>query len=78
MTYKNDIQIPQLEHTWECIDRFKVNGSLGEPGVSYHGPLTKIKPFASVLGELGSLVTNCSWGLWANKDNRPQCASFKV
>ena len=43
-----------------------------------HRPLTKTTPFASVLGELGSPVTNCSHGLWVDIDKRPPIPSFKV
>ena len=50
----------------------------GVPRVSYHGPLTKITPFASVLGESGSPVTTCNRGLWADRDSRPPYTSFNV
>ena len=55
--------IPGDERDW-----FRSKGSPGEPGVSYHGPITRTTPFASILWELGSLVTNFSRGLWADID----------
>ena len=53
------------------------NGSPGEPRVSSQGPLTSITPFASILGESGSPLTNCSRELWADMGIRPPCATLK-
>ena len=57
------------------IARFKVKRRLGVPGVSYHGPLTKITPFALVLGESSSLVTTCSWGSRPASMRQLQCVN---
>ena len=59
-------------------DWFRLKGSPGELGVSYHRPLTKTTPFDSVLGESGNPVINYSRELWADIDKRPTIPSFKV
>ena len=59
-------------------DWFRLKGSPGELGVSYHRRLTKMTPFTSVLGESGSLITNCSQGLWVDMDRQLLVSSFKV
>ena len=55
----------------KCIAWLTSNGRSGEPGVSSQGSLTRITPFASLLGESGNPVTDCNPGLWADIDIRP-------
>ena len=43
-------KIPHSEENFVMSFPLKVNERSEQPGVSYHGPLTKITPFASVLG----------------------------
>ena len=75
-TYQNVIQ-QNRGKPGNKRDRFRSKGSLGDPRVSYHGPLTRTTPFASFLGESGSPVTNCSRGLWADWIGGPQSPTSK-
>ena len=57
------VESHELNTLGKDSDRLNTNERSGEPEVSCQGPLTKRTPFASVLGESGSPVTNCSQGL---------------